>query len=197
MCAALGRYATASASSSLYFALNFGDEGKVDSRRTPALLTDLNRRRSDQILGLPSLHRPRNPADLRCSALLLGPRLSQSDSRRTDSTVIDREPANPRRHRLLHRRRPPSNRPPPLHLTAALLPPTTRQDSQLLSVSASPQTHSLDVHIRHLAELLPFRALWTKLGLSLEFSPCADMGVRPSGGPVLRWGLDSHVVNLR
>jgi len=72
---ATGMYTTASSSGSLFFALNFGDEGKL----APIFplryhCTDFvaSRWRANQILGLQSLRYPRNTTNLHHSTVLLG-----------------------------------------------------------------------------------------------------------------------------
>jgi alpha-1,3-glucan synthase len=70
---ATGLYVAASASGSVFFALNFGDEGEIDRlSRTYLAHTDLFRWCANQILDFPSLHDPRNSATLHHSTLLLG-----------------------------------------------------------------------------------------------------------------------------
>lgn len=67
-------YTTASSSGSLFFAMNFGDEGKDTNRSavpTP-YANDFSRRFSNQELGASCLHHPRNSANLHLCALLLG-----------------------------------------------------------------------------------------------------------------------------
>lgn len=84
---ATGLYATASASGSLYFALNFGDEGKSKEHLFLLSLANLYRRRSNKVLGVPRLPRPRHPANLRRGALLLGQRHGRSDRLRPNSAI--------------------------------------------------------------------------------------------------------------
>jgi alpha-1,3-glucan synthase len=82
---ATGMYVTASSSGSLFFALNFGDEGKL----TPIIplqyhCTDCvsSRWRANQSLGLPSLRYPRHTTNLHHSTLLLGQHNNRSNGRR-------------------------------------------------------------------------------------------------------------------
>ena len=195
---ATGLYAFASASGSLYFALNFGDEGKLREKSPGSNLADkLYRRRSDQILGIPRLPRPGDPASLRRRPLLLGQCHGRSDGQWTVRAVVNHQSANPRRHCLPNCRPPPRDWTPPLHLPPALLSPDTRQDPQLLPFPPSPQTHPLDVRLRHPAELLPLRPIWAELGIPLELDLRAKVGHRHRGCGVLRWRLDWIASALR
>ena len=77
---ATGFYALASSSGSIYFAVNFGDEGmllSVGLKTKDSLLMHL-RWCSCHILGLPCLYHPRHATNLRCGSVVLGLRTDQS-----------------------------------------------------------------------------------------------------------------------
>jgi alpha-1,3-glucan synthase len=68
-----GVYAAASASGSLYFALNFGDEGKQSTPRPHiSFLLTSNRWITNLVLGVPSMHHPRYATALHHRIVLLG-----------------------------------------------------------------------------------------------------------------------------
>lgn len=79
-----GMYTAASSSGSLFFTLNFGDEG-MSFASDPNFLHPVppadqsHRRLAHQNLGLPRLHNPRNPEHLHDRALLLGPHHNPSN----------------------------------------------------------------------------------------------------------------------
>lgn len=77
---ATGFYALASSSGSIYFAVNFGDEGMLLStglKIEDSLLIHL-RWCSCHILGLPCLYHSRHATNLRCGSVVLGLRTDQS-----------------------------------------------------------------------------------------------------------------------
>lgn len=69
---ATGVYAVASASGSIYFALNFAEEGMQGRPRGLGNITDGYRGRTHHLVGLSSMRHPRDPADLRGCSLVLG-----------------------------------------------------------------------------------------------------------------------------
>jgi alpha-1,3-glucan synthase len=196
---AAGMYAMASASGSLYFALNFGDEGEsLCTRNKFEMILTSNRRRSHPAMGLPSLHRPRHPTNLHRRPLLLGPSPERNPKQtQHQRPQNNRRQAHPSRHSLPNRRPLPRNRSPPLHLSPILLPPNPRQNPLLLQISAPPQTHRLDARLRRPAKLLPLNTLRPQLGLPLELKVRAAMGHRCPGGNLLRRNLDGDASGLR
>ena len=77
---ATGFYALASSSGSIYFAVNFGDEGMLlplGLKSNNSLLIHL-RWCSCHILGLPCLYHSRHATNLRCGSVVLGLRTDQS-----------------------------------------------------------------------------------------------------------------------
>jgi len=142
---ATGMYAVASASGSIFFAVNFGDEGMFheaiilfQSRKR----TDLSRRRSCHLLGLSSMHYPRHTTNLRCRIVVLGLAIDQihRDGRIGQlCRCCQHESHHPcrRHHSMLdvgcwHR---------PLHRPTQILSPSPRQNALILHVPLPPQNH--------------------------------------------------------
>lgn len=69
---ASGCYVAASSSGSIFFALNFGDEGKFPYVHPSLILLIRLRWSTDQVLDIPRMHDPRNAANLPHSLVLLG-----------------------------------------------------------------------------------------------------------------------------
>jgi alpha-1,3-glucan synthase len=157
---ATGMYATASASGSLYFALNFGDEGELPvDRATSKLILTMNRWRSDPAMGVQSINRPGHPADICHRTVLLGPghgRNNEQDYRRTETgTPHAHRQAHSCRHRLSNWSPAAHHRRLAFHQPSVLLPRDTRQNSLLLPIAGPPETDHLDVCLCHSPELLP------------------------------------------
>lgn len=148
--AASSLYITGSSSGSLFFALNFGDEGKFNPsmyvRSSTNFLSLSLRRRTNHFLGLPSLYYPRHTVDLHCRALLLG---SVQEHVHLPSFWHLHRHTYRYRHLSLDRIRSAVHRP------TTVLPPIPRQDPKLLSDDRQSKNHPLVPFHRRTPELLP------------------------------------------
>lgn len=182
---ATGLYVSASASGSIFFALNFGDEGE------PTLHvaicrghTDILRRCTDQVLDLPSLHDPRNSANLHHSTLLLGKHTHNFVCRERPHILTKSCNDHASDSRLdVHHWSSAGN------ILATLLSPISRPHS--VSLQDTPQKEDRRLVCRHdnSAELLPQYAVWTQLGLPLVLSRSTTLGGRAPCAGFLRCHL--------
>ena len=163
--AATGMYVIASSSGSLFFALNFGDEGKpTHNLLTSYLSLTYHRRCAHQSLGIPCSRNSRVTADLHHCPLLLGKYDSfifRSEGRKYH--LASSGSYYPTNSRLSLDRRHPS-----LHFSPVILPPSSWQNPKFLSHSSPSSYHRLVLHHSHSSELLSLHALWSELGISLE-----------------------------
>lgn len=193
-----GAYAAASASGSLYFALNFGDEGKQATPRLPyrLLLTFHDRRITNLILGIPSMHHPGYSTTVHHRSLLLGPyhhnRHAKTKDRKGHALVF----ANHGCHHPPHRSSTLGNRTDSLHQFTSILSTATWQNPQFLQNPRSPQVNLLVLRRCDLAELLFVFAIRTFLAIPLEFEVRACMGNRHFGAGFLHRSLVIDAVRL-
>ncbi len=162
---ATGLYVAASASGSVFFALNFGDEGTIDRLlRTHLAHADLFRWCADQILDLQSLHDSRNTATLHHGTLLLG-----KHARKFVREQCDYFFAKGRYDHASDSGPALCDRSASSHFSAFLLPSVSRQDPVILQNAFPEEACGLVLRHDNPAELLPEHAVWTQLGLPLVF----------------------------
>lgn len=198
---ATGSYAVASSSGSLFFALNFGDEGKQFFNFCPIscfhpMLTFL-RWCSNQVMGLPRLYRPRHTATVHRSALVLG-FLARRALQHRCSRHINRTPGQ------CHYRHHPSSgnchvgsRCHPLCRTPTLLPQRTRQSALILPLHIPTQDHHLVLCCRHHPELLDVGPVRKKLEVPLDHQQSACLGHPAARHTLLRHHLGRYSLRLQ
>jgi hypothetical protein len=196
---ATGLYTTASSSGSLYFAMNFGDEGKLISSSSLlfSLLTAINRWISNQILGPSCLHHSGNTANLHHSTFLLGnlhdycysdgPSAKESHHRISKNGSCNASNCRPH---VRHRNHS-------LHLLTTILPAIARQDTKFLSNPSPPETNPMVLRHRHPPKLLLVQSLRPQLGLPLVFKTRPNIRYHPFSPLLLRLHLGRLPCHLR
>lgn len=184
---ATGLYAAASSSGSLFFSLNFGDEG-MPLLLPSHILFSANTPRwcSRPRLGLPRLHNPRNPTTLRNRPLVLGLPPDLHHLRYLPvlfrACLIPQARCRHRPYRRLHVA-------PSLHATIRsprLLPPSLWLSPLLLPLPLPSQDCRLDIYYRSHPEFLPLGAVWSELAVPMEFESGAYLGDSSSCPSLLR-----------
>jgi hypothetical protein len=154
---ATGFYVAASASGSIFFALNFGDEGKIGILFSKCLAhIDFPRWCSYRILDLPSLHDPRNPATIHHRALLLGKHTRKFVPEQFAHFLTKGRYDHASNCLLLVCDRITSS-----HVSAVLLSSVSRQDTIVLHDTSSKEASRLVFRHDSHAKLLPEYAVWT------------------------------------
>jgi alpha-1,3-glucan synthase len=154
---ATGLYVAASASGSMFFAQNFGDEGKIGIFFSKFLAhIDFSRWCSNQILDLPSLHDTRNPATIHHCALLLGKHARKFVRGKFAHLLTQGRYDHASNSRLLVFDRSSSG-----HVSAVLLSSVSRQDSVVLQDASFKEASWLVFRHDSHTELLPEYAVWT------------------------------------
>ncbi len=182
-------------------------------------MTDLSRRRSRNLLGLPSVHHPRHATNLRCRLVVLGLATDQVHRegriRQLCRCCKHESHHTSRRHHCMldvgcwHR---------PLHRPPQILPSSPWQNALILHVPLPSQSHprkprtqtftiftpkavlkpaTVVLRCRCDPKLLSLRPLRPQLVVSLVLAACPALGHRHPRRFLLHWRLGRHPLSLR